>query len=540
MLKRALFFFILTLTAPALSWGQATAYRRIVSFEWEAIEGAASYELEIKQTGENGKTYSFKEKNSAWEGKLTPGPYTMRVRALDRRQVPGEWSPPSGFDVNLEAVRLKFPTSNAQIQGKGDEETSMELQWEPVPGASEYRIEITSKDGKFREEKKLKETSWSLNLPVAQAFTWKAEALSEKGPKSEAEALSEFSVLGAPLTAPKIDAPENEFVREVRWSKPPHASHYEVVVSKLNREAKRWERIQVLEKYQSDSTAFNPTWSGGTYKIQVTAQGDQRAPSKPQSVQFKVRGGDRSPAAEFTHEVRKSIDRINGWYAIASYLITQINYSSKDFDGQNGVLTNYPAVGGTGRLGLGHFREEKPWGFLGIIDMSGFMSMENKPLTYMSAEASAVWRTVVGERGEFRSQMGLYYREHQVAVPELSGTSATIESYKNAAVWGPHLSGEYWHSLTPKIGIQAHTHFYYSLMKVRTPNNQALDPSLSTQFGVMGSYRFSRKLTGLMGYSRREDVLRYKSDPANSANNGQINEARVDGNYLSLFAEYSF
>lgn len=533
-----LFFFPLLLAAPA----EAQVYRRLVNFEWEPIDGASSYELEIRLVPADGdkakaKLYQFKQNKAAWNGRLTPGQYTMRIRALDYRKVPGEWSEESAFEVALEAAKLVFPPSQAKLVGKDAKEEEVEFKWEPVGGAQAYRFEISAAEG-FREEHTIKDTKIRLKVPVAQAFTWKVEGLGQGDIKSEAIAMSEFSVLGPRLPAPVVKKPENDFVREISWEKAEFAKSYDVAITRLNPNDRKWEKVVVFENVESVTLPFNAEWPGGTYRVQVKAKSDRRLDSPLTSATFKVRSGDRSPASEFTHEIRKSIDRINGWYGIASYLITQVTYSSSVWDGQVGRVTSYQAIGGTGRMGVGYFREESPWGFLSIVDLSGFVSSDNKNLTYLSAEANGVWRRNVGERGEFRSQMGLYYKEHQVA--QSQGLETRVSSYEKVSVLGPHLSGEYWHSITPKLGFQVNAHLYYSLFKMSSPNGQDISPTPSMQYGLMGSYRFNPRFTGLVGYTLREDRIRYKSTPTNAANIGKINEATLEGHYLNFFAEYSF
>ncbi len=104
-------FFILTFTILAGA-AEAAPYRRLVNFEWEAIEGAKNYEIELKQNKEDAqdgksKVFTFKVKDAAWNGRLTPGKYVMRLRTRDYRGVPGEWSPPSDFNVGLDTAVLK-------------------------------------------------------------------------------------------------------------------------------------------------------------------------------------------------------------------------------------------------------------------------------------------------------------------------------------------------------------------------------------------------------------------------------------------------
>jgi hypothetical protein len=510
------------------------SYRRLVNFEWEPIEGAKSYDLELKQQKENGKDYSFKVKDASWNGKLVPGKYKMRLRARDYRGVPGDWGDLSDFDVGLESATLVNPPPKAVVGAKDETETTVKFRWSPVGGAVAYQFELQTEDGEFKSATEVKGTEHSVEVPVARTFTWKVTGLGKEGLSSEASSMGDFTVMGPKLAPPKIEKPENEFVREIKWTRPTNVSKYDVAVTRLNKAKKSWEVVQVTKDVDVDHFNFDEKWPGGDYKIQVKAKGNLRVSSPVVSTNFKVRDGNRSPASEFTHEVRKSIDRINGWYGIASYLITMVNYSYQDYDViEGGIATAYNAVGGTGRLGLGYFKEEKAWGFLGIMDMSGFTSNDNKNLTYSSMELNAVWRTPVGERGEFRSQMGMYYKEHQVARGNI--ITNTVDAYEVATVMGPHVSGEYWYSMTPKLGFQVNAHLYMSMMKMKTPNGQDIAPSMSTQFGFLGSYRFNKRFTGLVGYANREDRIRYKSTTA-----GATNEAVLSGDYLNFFAEYNF
>lgn len=535
--------FALLFTATILTFAgakvaaQTEPYRRLVNFEWEPIEGATKYDIEIRQLKQDGKTFAFKVADAAWNGRLTPGGYEMKLRALDYRGVPGDWSEPSRFDVQLESARLISPAPKSIVKGNSGEET-VEFKWAPVGGAKSYVVEVSDDDGAFKKSDVVTGTSWKTGLPVAKSYTWKVLGQASEEIKSEAISLAQFDVYGARVEKPSIEKPENEFVRDVKWNKPDNADSFDLAVSRVNPATKKWEKVYAASGVKDETLPFDPKWEGGTYRIDLRAKGDKRVSSEVASQQFKVRKGDRSPAAEFTHEVRKSIDRVNGWYGIASYLITMINYSSSDYDTPSGVGVSYSAVGGTGRLGAGYFKDDNPWGFLGILDMSGFINNENKNLTYSSMELSAVWRSAstAQDRGEIRVPMGLYYKEHQVAIGAFNTVTNTgsVTSYENAAVLGPHAGVEYWYSISPKLGFQANAHLYMSLIKMKTPNGGAIEPTMSTQLGILGSYRFSRRFTGLMGYAMREDQLKYKST------GGGTNEAVLKGNYLNFFAEYAF
>lgn len=516
-------------------------YRRLVNFEWEPVEDASAFEIEIKQEKkEDGKIFKFKVKEAAWNGRLTPGKYTMKLRALDRRGVAGDWSEPSPFDVGLESAKLVYPAPRSSVASRESEEASVEFKWEPVGGAKSYQIEITSDDGKFKKDDSVSGTSVKFTLPVARPFTWKVAAVGANDTHSEAVSIGQFNLLGTKVAKPKIEKPENQFVRELKWKKQEFADTSDVTLARLNPATKKWEKFQSFQNFKGESLNFEEKWPGGDYKVMVRSKAELRMPSDVASESFKVRNGSRTPAAEFTAEVRKSIDRINGWYGIASYLITQLNYSMQDYDTTQLLKPSYQAIGGTGRLGLGYFKEDKPWGFLSIIDMSGFLMEDGTRPTAMSMEGNAVYRVNFGERGEVRTQFGVLYKELQITIGRVDQQRNQTFTYDTAAYIGPHVGGEYWYSLTPKLGFQINAHLYMSLLKVKMPAGGTMTPATSTQFGFLGSYRFNKRFTGLMGYAKREDRVKYSANPIIPQFEGATNEVTLSGEYLNFFAEYAF
>lgn len=525
----------------AFARAESGPYRRLVNFEWDGDPDAKSFEIEIQQSTKNGKLYSFKVKTSAWNGRLTPGQYTIRLRALDQRGVPGEWSDTAPFPVGLEIPQVSSPKPKQEVVGNSATEASVPLKWNEVPGAKSYKVQISSTDETFKKEIETKTPSTAISLPVAKSYNWSVVASGLDNVASDSAGQGYFTLLGQRLAAPKIEQPENEFAREIVWTPTPDAKKYDITVARHDPKRKAWVKVQQINDTEQTSVPVEGNWPGGSYTLMVKAKGDLRSPSETAKMPFKLRSGDRSPAAEFAAEIRRSIDRINGWYGIASYLVTQIQYSAQDFDPVNPLGISYSAVGGTGRVGLGYFKDNSPWGFLSIVDLSGFLNENNQNLTSASAEISGVYRKSFGERSEVRAQFGGYYREQQVARGQFLGVGNTrVSEYVKGTVAGPHVGAEYWYSFSPRLGIQANAHVYMSMMGLNIPNGQTIIPSISNQIGFLGSYRFNRRFTGLVGYTRREDRLEYKSSPLDPQYAGQNNSSVLTGNYLNFFAEYAF
>jgi len=547
MIKRRVDIFsmgIAWMTAFVLSSPIATAtenqpeYRRQVNFDWEPIAGANAYDLEItSRTAEAKKqVFRFRTEKSAWNGGLPIGRYNMKVRSLDQRKVPGVWSPPMEFEVNLEKVKITSPTLHENIKAASAKTESVTLSWEQVPAAQSYLIEIRTTDGSFHETQTTHDLSLSLKLPVAREYSWQIAAQGARGSKSEGPSESLFEIIGRKLDPPAITMPSNEFVRTLTWTHPNDAEAFDLTLSRLNPQTKKWSKVTSVEGGIQNDLALDPASPGGFYRLQVRALATRRVNSIFTTASFKVRDGDRSPSAEFTSEIRKSIDRIDGWYGVASYLVTLVHYSATSYDTSTATSTDFDAYGGTGRLGLGYMKKQNPWGLLAITDLSGFTDILGNNITFASTELSGTWRTPILARGEMNIQAGLYYK--QIPIASVNSVSLTVSSFHNLAVAGPQVGIEYSYALTPKWGLQVNAHIYENMITLQTPSGSAL-PTMSWQAGFLGAFRLSQKMTGLLGFTHREDHLNFQTTPGSTFQN-ETNQAKLTGEYLNLSMEYGF
>ncbi|MFN8791586.1 MAG: hypothetical protein ACK5Y2_09055 [Bdellovibrionales bacterium] len=122
--------------------------------------------------------------------------------------------------------------------------------------------------------------------------------------------------------------------------------------------------------------------------------------------------------------------------------------------------------------------------------------------------------------------------------------------YGKGGVAGPHVGAEYWYSLTPKLGLQANVHLYLPTTGLSFPNGGKFENSsdLNYAIGFLGSYRYSRSLTTLVGLNYRMESYRYtdsSNTPAWSTGayqnffNSNV-RTEISGIFLNLMAEYLF
>jgi hypothetical protein len=524
------------LLIPNLSHAQST--KRDVEFEWNPVVGASSYELEIqsKGTSQKNESYPFSTKKSLWKGRLSPGLYSIKIRTLDGRSVPGAWGEPVPLKVKLFAPTPIQPQNRQSLDSNEAVEDSVSLTWEPLSKAKKYLLEIWSLDGSTKIREELELTTYNLKLPVSHQYDWTITGIDETGELGDATGASSFHIQGKQLEGPKINRPESEFVRELNWSTPEFATAYDIQLLRQGTGADDWKTVSEVKDYKDSKLVFSNEWRGGAYKLTVQATAPLRKSSPPSSIIFKVKDGERTVLSEIKAMMRKSIEQPDGWYSIASYLIAQITYHGRNFENESD--STFKALGGSGRLGLGYTVPNYPWGFLGIADFSGFYYNDSNH-TFASAEANATFR-IRKERSDVRLQAGGYYKE----VPDIVGDGLTQSIVKESKIstLGPHLGAEFWYSLNHKIGFQFNAHYYYSIFKISTPNGEAVVPTLSSQIGFLGSYRWNNQFTGLIGYAKRVDSLSYqaKISPDSFANPGDINTSKIAGDYMNLVAEIKF
>jgi hypothetical protein len=557
-------FLILALTFACISLHAKDVYKKVISFEWDPVAGAKRYQVQFTNQKNNSQvTTDFFTETNSYTGPIPPGLYKMKLRSLDNRNVPGVWSEEVAFPVLLDKVEVTQPTQvNLEIKSVNADTEEVSFEWKEVLGADKYSIKIKDPDsGAEILDQTVNDFKAVISLPVGKKYQWSITALDSGDLKSEAETVGDITVVGKKLDKPSITTPENEFVRDISWAQDPYAQTYSVELQKYIPSTKKWQKLVQDGNFVGNKIVIDPKWPGGNYRVIVQSTAKLRPSSDRAGLNFKVKNGDRSPSAEYTYVLKKSIDRINGWYGIASWFVSMINYSSS----YKGLNPKYSILGGTGRIGSGWFKEGNPWGFSGVIDISGFLKDESysSSFIYNSMYLNGIYRKTVRDTDEFRIKTGLFYKEVPQTLADIGEISEYFNSNnrslagfkgtnnQNISMIGPHIGLEYWFSLTPKLGFQINSNWYYSMSAVKLPNNgTGFVPTVSDEYGVLGSYKVSQKFTGLLGLTYRKDQVKYKDTSSTtafnlpSANTEYSNNVNVttsvNGFYFSLFAEYQF
>lgn len=183
---KKLFCIFLILTIFRSAWAI-----REVEFEWEEVEDAKHYQVEIRNEKGFTKTLtsnspSFKVKN------IAPGKYQIRgqVHAKGFQEKLSKWSDWKAFDVPptpSQFVPLKI--TEYQI-APGSFISQIPLVWMPVEGAAEYILEVFDSEGKSHKKIFSKKPEALLELRPG-TYSCTITTKTEDGLESEAVSLNE-------------------------------------------------------------------------------------------------------------------------------------------------------------------------------------------------------------------------------------------------------------------------------------------------------------------------------------------------------------
>jgi len=519
-----------------VSWGQLKVQRPF-EMSWDPVEGASQYEIEMSL--KNKIVINKITKQPFWSGEIKPGNYIFRLRSFDRRKVPGPWSAPESLIVYLTPAKLLTPSvDKSKILTKSPKDYELHLSWSKSPLADSYRVQIRNKKTDSRVEVITKEeSSAKVKLPVGAVYEVSVIPMDSKGEYEgsleEAEK-RDIELIGAPLNKVKFEAPETTYIRQITWTSDPNAKKFQLRVLRKKTESS-WEVISQSE-IKRETLDIPLSWPGGRYQLQVKSQAEHFEDSDIAAISFDLHSGDRSEEAQFIAELRSSIEGFNGWYGHASYLITQIDYVSRQRQLSNIGTTSFSTVSGTGRLGFGYLGQQREWGFLTVLDMSGMISQQNKNVIFAAGEIVGMYRTQITERDDLRFKIGWYFKELPFAAVDF--VQSSVSHYSNAMIQGLSTGGEYWFSFSPKIGFQTHAYFYLGVTG-KTPIYGNSIKSLSSQLGFLGSYKFSKTSAGLIGLASRQDTASFESLDAGGSKMGK-SEIDMRGLFLNLVFEQSF
>lgn len=267
------------------------AYSREVTFEWEPLEGAISYQIEVSKTPKFSKEVLKQDlEHPTLTTDLQFGQYYYRVRALDKDKKYGHWSDPekiliAPYPPELKDPKASFSTSYYEILPK------ISFSWKPLDGNPEYEIFIYKTTGKKALEIKVKGTEFSTqDLPEGE-YMWKVRSIYDQTIESPYCEPRGFVVEKKTLETPKNISPEKDGTvsafRQVdfQWSKDKAAKFTDLSLKIPENQPKPPEQKNV-----ETETASIEYLEPGDFEWSVTTKEGKETPGiKSEVTKFKVR-----------------------------------------------------------------------------------------------------------------------------------------------------------------------------------------------------------------------------------------------------------
>ncbi len=199
------------------------AFAADVRREWTPIPDARFYEYEVSRDAgfsAQGLVHQGRVNESRMQVSLSAGRYYLRVRSIDQKGDPGNWSAAENFLVAGSPILFRNPTEGENIEIPRPT-TPIRFEWKSVAGADDYELRLKPLSGKSK--------TFITQVPSISADDlgvglWQAEVMArKKGEVISTSALLNFKVQINALPAPRIlepreeeVLPDNESIR-VRW-----------------------------------------------------------------------------------------------------------------------------------------------------------------------------------------------------------------------------------------------------------------------------------------------------------------------------------
>jgi hypothetical protein len=216
---------LLCLLFPVLVFAQ----ERWIDMEWEAVPGAKEYELELYQdvAGSETPRGKYKVDSAVWSHSVAPGKYSIRIRSLDSRGVPGEWSELTPLKVRLRNPQLLRPVPDDVVT-----DTQVNLEWAEIDGAAQYQVIVRGPSDKVVLNSVVAALKTDVYLDSMGSYRWSVFALEkDEGTKDRGEWVESnfrsFTRAGGELEAPTVVATVDQRMT-ISWAKIRNAQNYEV------------------------------------------------------------------------------------------------------------------------------------------------------------------------------------------------------------------------------------------------------------------------------------------------------------------------
>ncbi|MFL5785669.1 MAG: hypothetical protein ACJ76H_13720 [Bacteriovoracaceae bacterium] len=202
---------------------------RWIDIEWEEVKGASSYEVELfeDKSGTLVPRGKHKVESAEWSNAVPPGKYSLRMRSLDKRGVPGEWSDYIPVKVRMHNPQLFHPAVDAKVTTP-----NVDFEWSDIEGAALYQLVVKTDSDKIIHNAIVRDVRASIYLEDLGTYLWTVYALEEGEAQISPEdftsaSFKTFTRVGGELDSPEVKVTLGEKIT-IDWALVRRAKLYEV------------------------------------------------------------------------------------------------------------------------------------------------------------------------------------------------------------------------------------------------------------------------------------------------------------------------
>lgn len=279
---------ILIILYLLFSFNAFTASPRTVEMSWRPSQGALSYEVQIFKiiSGSEKKLSQEKINSTVFNKSLLPGDYAFQVRALDYRNVPGQWGQKKFFKVSLPTVKQISPAINQAFDLSEDEDINITLLWDEIPEAEKYDVQLKTEEGDVIFSELINDTAVSVDFSKPGKYFWKVTALTSKDKRPNKVAFQRFFHVHPPkMPPPEVEFEvKNEFF-SIKWDGRKNTIKDKITIYKKGPQG--WDKIYKREQRNIHRVKMlKDKIEEGRYKLRLVTYGKDNRASEPSIVFF--------------------------------------------------------------------------------------------------------------------------------------------------------------------------------------------------------------------------------------------------------------
>ncbi len=525
--------FIIIISSPAL------AQMRWIDLQWEKMDKARSYEVELYQIKDDEALKIYEKvqvSDPNWSKQVDPGKYKFRLRGIDNREVPGEWSELELIDVRLPRPIYVHPLPNDVLKGLEDEEEKIIFEWKAVEGASFYVFEVWNKNG-FRHQATLHTNSLSYPIPVAQKYFWRVlPMLSENDqiPPTGEEGGVSFFLQGGELKAPQVSIEESPGKMKLHWPKAFKEEKYEIEMFWLSKNSK-WTRVSHNYNYVKNALIFNLKQLSGEYRFTIRTQKEGHKESPYTFIEFEVKPDKRLRISRQRTQSTSDLKNSNPFFYSLGYEFMTIEYSGESHEKDTQLNTSL-----SGQKFLAEFAYQDFYSVwkhrLNLEAMTVKKLGDSKQLfevDYLLGQVKRWSHSYVEVFG------GLFYRDNLFIEADRFSNQLVFNAIPTL---GPMLAVRPMYVLNRRFDLGLDLKAFYNSYATKTPSSEAIEPTLSYKARIALTYHYREETTWTLFSGLYMDNVSYKARTSGDsiASPGSMNNSNSSGMSFGLMMNSFF